>query len=158
MNWNDRLHCAGDEVAIGMCSGGANKDCNTYVHTLKCCKQAHYYNSNCKTSGSKYGIPITCRTSGGMLTGSCGSGKGSDCHGNYNEVVCCHGFKHGQEVRVNDKTCHEMKSKGGYKNAGFGTNLECGKDKVMVEKCGSGSAADCNKSSHAIVCCKLQYK
>lgn len=160
VHWGERLQCSGDEVAVGLCGSGKNKDCNSYVHTLKCCKQMEYYNSYCKTSGSRYGIPINCRNRGGMLTGSCGAGQSADCHGNYNEAVCCNGFILGREIQPIQSTCHEIESKsGGWTAGGWGHTLECGKDEVIVQKCGSGREADCaNGNSHSIVCCKLQYK
>merc|ERR1719348_1342429 len=67
-NWETELKCDGNEVVIGLCSGGGgggNKDCpGDTVHQIQCCGVPEYYYSGCNTYGSNWGQNIDCRDHG----------------------------------------------------------------------------------------------
>merc|ERR1711872_128729 len=153
-DFGTELKCDGNEVAVGACSGGRNRDCpGNSVHQLKCCAVPDYYYSGCNTFGAKYGVNQDCRDHGKDLLqeGSCSSGHNADCHGDYNIAECCSGHLCGRDVGPTAQCTWE--------NTGHGIPLECGRDdEVLVGRCGSGGREDCQgNTSHGILCCELDY-
>ena len=133
-SWQTELKCDGNEVAVGSCSGGRNRDCpGGIAHQLKCCAVPEYYYSKCTTYGAGW-VPIDCREHGDgieIVEGQCHSGEHADCHGFGNQVTCCHGHYQGRDVGPTAECSWDY--------AVHGQVLECGRsDEVLVGRCGSG--------------------
>merc|ERR1712029_133771 len=128
-DWETDLKCDGNEVAVGGCSSGFQKDCpGGTVHQLKCCAMDTFYYTDCDSFSSNYGVPIDCRDHGDglILEGQCHSGFGADCHGDFNQVSCCGGH---YDVKIVGSTteCTWM-------YGGFGDLIECGRSDEILWK------------------------
>ena len=148
------LKCDGNEVVVGACGGGSNRDCpDNSAHQLKCCAIPGYYYSDCDVFGEEYGISNDCRDHGEtrLLEASCNSGANHDCHGFSTITECCTGHLEGKEVGPTAECTWEY--------SGHGSPLECGRsDEVVVGRCGSGRHLDCpGGTSHGILCCELDF-
>merc|ERR1712198_524918 len=155
-DYNTKLHCGGNEVAIGACSGGGgfgHKDCpGGTVHMLHCCAVPQYSWGHCEPYTSDFGEGIDCNDHGDglVLEASCHSGAHHDCHGKANEVECCDATLEGQRVGTTD-SCTWL-------YGGHGEQLECGReDEVLAGRCGSGRNNDCHggHSSQGNLCCEF---
>ena len=116
--------------------------------------------ASCTTISSGYGESVDCSgQSEAALTvhRSCSSGAYHDCPlpggtSDTNRVDCCRaGYATGARVGARGEgDC------GDWHYGGFGEDLVCPEDGVLVARCGSGMNKDCpNHSSHGIKCCNL---
>ena len=151
--WHTQLKCDGNEVAVGACSGGENKDCpGSAGHQLMCCAVPGYYYSDCAAFAAGHGEPLDCRDHGDglLLEGSCASGGHHDCSDSSSVTVeCCNGHLEGALVGPTDQCTWEY--------SGHGVQLLCGRsDEVVAGRCGSGKNHDCpGETSHGNLCCEL---
>jgi len=163
-NWNQEASCRSDEVATGACAGGGKKDCHdSSVHGLRCCKSMfgdiQRRDDQCWTVNSGYGDDASCvdgQGNGSPVAKSCSGGRFRDCnysggHWDSNFVRCC--------PLVNDGDALAFSQCGNnWKFGGYGEDLYCDDNEVVVARCGGGWRKDCpNGSSHAIRCCKLYF-
>lgn len=169
-NWGDLAACAQDELSTGACAGGGgfgHKDCKggAVVHSLLCCPVSQTIplivkEDNCTTISSGYGQPVDCfsQTQEALTVHrSCSSGAYHDCPlpdgtADTNRVDCCSsGYANGMAVGARGEgDC------GQWQYGGFGQDLVCPEDSVLVARCGSGMNHDCpHSSSHGIKCCSL---
>merc|ERR1711872_755673 len=116
MDFGTELKCDGNEVAVGACSGGRNRDCRDHGKDLLqegSCSSGHNadchgdYNlaeccsghlggrdvgptAQCTWENTGHGLPLECGRDDEVLVGRCGSGGREDCQGNTSHgILCC---------------------------------------------------------------------
>jgi len=155
---NTLLRCDGNEIAVGVCSGGRLRDCGEYYHEIHCCAVPTFTSSKCELKNAdRWGDPIDCTTTTNgnlLMTGACASSGTRDCHGQAQQAECCKGtLNNGAEtLGVPDSSTCKWK----YTDK-WGGRLECdGNNSAVVGHCGSGNMKDCPDSMvHGILCCEV---
>jgi len=157
---NTLLRCDGNEIAVGVCSGGRKTDCGGKYHEIQCCAVPAFTSSKCEVKNAHgWGDPLNCRTgtttNGNILmSGACASGGTRDCHGEAQQAECCKGtLNNGAEtLGVPDSNTCKWKY-----SPNWGDRLECdGKNEAAVGHCGSGNRRDCpNRNVHGLLCCQV---